>query len=105
MGITSFCSGIKSSMNPAQTDSLYAQQVKKKLTAILELMDEMQRRVLQMRLGLVDGHEMSVDEVAFTLGKSPQQIRIWEEEALRIMHHPELSCHKIYRKRYPLSVF
>jgi RNA polymerase primary sigma factor len=91
MGSTSFCSGIQSGMNPEQTDSLYAQQVKKELTSILELMAEMQRRVLQMRLGLIDGYEMTVDEVAVALGKSSQQVRTWEEEALRIMHHPELA--------------
>ena len=91
MGRSSFCSTIKSSMNPEQTDSLYTQQVKKRLTAILDSMDEMQRRVLQMRWGLIDGHEMTVDEVAGALGKSPQQVRIWEEEALDIMHHPELA--------------
>ena len=97
MGSTSFCSGIKSSMNPEQTDSAYAQQIKNKLTAILESMDEMQRRVLQLRLGLIDGHEMTVDQVAAALGKSPQQVRIWEKEALKIMHHPELVRHKIGR--------
>ena len=97
MGSTSFCSGIKSGMNPEQTDSLYAHQVKKKLTAILELMDEMQRRVLQMRLGLIDGFEMTVEEVAVALGKSPQQVRLWEEQAMQIMHHPELARHKIDR--------
>lgn len=91
MGSTSFCSGIKASMNPDQMDSLYTQQVKKRLAALLELMDEMQCRVLQMRLGLIDGHEMSVDEVAAALGKSPQQVRTWEEEALQIMHLPELA--------------
>ena len=91
MGSTSFCSGVQAGMNPEQTDSLYAQQVKKKLTAILDLMDAMQRRVLQMRLGLIDGCEMAVEEVAVALGESPQQVRIWEEEALRIMHHPELA--------------
>ena len=91
MGSTSFCSGIKSSMNPEQADSLYTQQVKKKLAAILELMNEMQRQVLQMRWGLIDGHEMTVDEVAAAIGKSPQQVRKWEEEAFLIMHHPELA--------------
>ncbi|MBW2485998.1 MAG: hypothetical protein JRE88_16905 [Deltaproteobacteria bacterium] len=91
MGSTSFCSGIQSSMNPEHAGSLYAHQVKQKLTAILEVMDEMQRRVLQMRLGLIDGNEMTVDEVAVVLGKSPQQVRTWEEEALQIMHHPELA--------------
>jgi RNA polymerase primary sigma factor len=84
-------------MNPEQSDSLYTQQVKIKLSAILELMDEIQRQVLQMRLGLIDGHEMTVDQVAAVLGKSPQQVRKWEEEALRIMHHPELVRHKIDR--------
>ena len=103
MGSTSLCSGIKSSMNSEQTDSLYTQQVKKKLAAILDLMDEMQCRVLQMRLGLIDGHEMTVDEVAAALGKSPRQVRIWEEEALWIMHHPEFARHKIHRWPRPLS--
>lgn len=91
MGSTSYCSGIKSSMNSEQNESLYAQQVKKKLTAIIDLMDEMQRRVVQMRLGLIGGHEMTVDEVAVALGQSPQQVRTWEQEALHIMHHPELA--------------
>jgi RNA polymerase primary sigma factor len=84
-------------MNPELTDSLYTQQIKNKLTAILESMDEMQRRVLQMRLGLIDGHEMAVDEVAVALGKSPQLVRTWEEEALQIMHHPELANNKVDR--------
>lgn len=97
MGSTSYCSVIKSSMNSEQNESLYAQQVKKKLTAILDLMDEMPRRVLQMRLGLIGGHEMTVDEVAVALGRSPQQVRTWEEEALHIMHHPELARQKIER--------
>jgi RNA polymerase primary sigma factor len=97
MGSTSFCRDIQPGLNPEQTDSLYTQQVKKKLTAILELMDEMQRRVLQMRFGLIDGCEMSVDAVAAALGKSPQQVRTWEEEALQIMHHPELARQKIER--------
>lgn len=87
----SICWGIKSSMNPEDIDSLYAQQVKKKLTAILDLMDEMERQVLQLRLGLIDGIEMTVEEVAVRLGESPQQIQKWEKEALRIMHHPELA--------------
>ena len=91
MRSSSFCGGIKTSMNPDKIDSLYAQQVKKKLTAILDLMDEMQRQVLQMRLGLIDGCEMTVEEVAAKLGEEPQKVQQWEEQALRIMHHPELA--------------
>ena len=92
MRSSSFCSEIKTSMNPDKVDSLYAQQVKKKLTAILDLMDEMQRQVLQMRLGLIDGCEMTAEEVAAELGEELQKIQQWEEQALRIMHHPELAC-------------
>ncbi len=98
MRSTSFCYGIKSGMNPDPVESLYTRQVKKKLAAILDLMDEMERQVLQMRLGLIDGCEMTVEEVAAELGKSPQQIRSWEEKALRIMHHPELACSKVDRQ-------
>ena len=92
MRSTSYCKGIKSSMNEAQTDSLYARQVKKTLAAILDLMEDMERRVLQLRLGLINGREMSIEEVAAELGESPQQIQRWEEKALRIMHHPEVAC-------------
>lgn len=92
MRSTSFCKSIKSSLNPELTDSLYTQQVKKTLAAILDLMSEMERRVLQMRLGLVDGRELTVEEVAAELGESPRQIKQWEESAMRIMHHPELAC-------------
>ena len=92
MGSSSFCDGIKSSMKPDMVDSLYTQQVKKKLIAVLDLMDEMQRQVLQMRLGLIDGREMTVAEVAAELGEDPQKVRRWEEQALHIMHHPESAC-------------
>jgi RNA polymerase primary sigma factor len=78
-------------MNAEPPDSLYTRQVKKKLAAILDLMDEMERQVLQMRWGLIDGCEMTVEAVAKKLGKSPQQIQRWEEQAIRIMHHPELA--------------
>ena len=91
MRSTSVCYRIKSSMNPEAPDSLYTRQVKKKLAAILDSMDEMERQVLQMRWGLIDGCEMTVEEVAKKLGKSPQQIQRWEEQAIRIMHHPELA--------------
>ena len=92
MGSTSFCKSIKLSLDLEPTDSLYTQQVKKTLAAILGLMSEMERRVLQMRLGLVDGRELTVEEVATELGESPHQIQQWEESAMRIMHHPELAC-------------
>lgn len=90
----SFCGGIKPSMNPDTVDSLYTQQVKKKLTAILDSMDEMQRRVLEMRLGLIDGREMTVEEVAAELGEELLKVQQWEDQALRIMHHPELAWNK-----------
>ncbi len=94
MRSTSFCRDIKPSIHPKHFDSLYAQQVKKKLAAILDLMGEMERQVLQLRLGLIDGVEMTVEEVAAKLGESPQQIQQWEEQALKIMHHPEIARHK-----------
>ncbi|MDJ0985880.1 MAG: sigma factor-like helix-turn-helix DNA-binding protein [Desulfobacterales bacterium] len=94
MRSSSFCGGIKPSMNPDTVDSLYTQQVKKKLTAILDSMDEMQRRVLEMRLGLIDGREMTVEEVAAELGEELLKVQQWEDQALRIMHHPELAWNK-----------
>ncbi|MDX1709314.1 MAG: hypothetical protein R3274_11980 [Desulfobacterales bacterium] len=94
MHSSSFCDGIKPSMHPDTVDSLYTQQVKKKLAAILGIMDEMQRRVLQMRLGLIDGCELTGDAVAAERGVEPQTIRRWAEQALRIMHHPEIACNR-----------
>jgi DNA-directed RNA polymerase sigma subunit (sigma70/sigma32) len=92
-------------MNPEKIDSLYARRVKKKLAAILDLMGEMERKVLQMRLGLIDGCEMTVEEVAAELDQCPQQVCRWEEQAYRIMHHPELACSEGDRSGILLSDF
>jgi hypothetical protein len=58
-----------------------------------------------MRLGLIDGCEMTVEEVAAELGQCPQQVCRWEEQAYRIMHHPELACSEGDRSGILLSDF
>jgi len=52
------------------------------MEAALEKLDSRERRVLQLRFGLVDGHQRPLDEVARRLNVSRESIRTMERQAL-----------------------
>ncbi|MGD2187317.1 MAG: sigma factor-like helix-turn-helix DNA-binding protein [Desulfobacterales bacterium] len=79
---------------PDPIDSIYLQQVSRKLWRILDSLNEMERKVLEMRFGLVNDGEMTVDEVADQMGLPPERNRQLESKAQRILRHPECS-HKL----------
>ena len=54
-------------------DSLYLQQVKKKLYMILDSLGDLERKVLEMRFGLKKNREMTVDEVAIEMELTPER--------------------------------
>jgi len=66
-------------------------QINSKICEILRCLDEMERKVLMMRFGLVDGTEMTVDEVAQELNITPARVKQLEITALRCLRHPDLS--------------
>ncbi len=52
------------------------------LDAVLQTLEPRERRVLQLRFGLLDGHQRALDEVARRLGVSRETVRQLEREAL-----------------------
>jgi len=49
----------------------------------LETLDARERRVLQLRFGLIDGHQRALDEVARRVGTSRETVRQLERNALK----------------------
>ena len=50
-----------------------------------------ERRVLQLRFGLIDGHQRTLDEVGKRIGVTRERIRQIEATALRKLRHPSRS--------------
>ncbi len=56
--------------------------------AMSHQLNERERRVLEYRYGLVDGNEMTLEEVAKVFGLTKERIRQIEARALRKLRHP-----------------
>ena len=57
----------------------------------LAMLNPRERRVLQLRFGLVDGHQRTLDEVGRRFGVTRERIRQIESKALRKLRHPARS--------------
>ena len=58
---------------------------------LLKRLNERERTIVQLRFGLIDGQEHSLEEIGALYSVSREQIRQWEGEALRKLRHPRLS--------------
>ena len=61
--------------------------MRRQLDDVLQTLDPRERRVVQLRFGLVDGHQRSLDEVARRLGVNREQVRKMERTALDKLRH------------------
>ncbi len=59
--------------------------VKLQVEAALETLDARSRRVVQLRFGLTDGHQRTIEEVARRMGTNRESVRKLEREALRTL--------------------
>ena len=59
--------------------------------AMRHQLNERERRVLEYRYGLVDGNELTLEEVAKVFGLTKERIRQIESKALRKLRHPGTS--------------
>ncbi|MGH7722497.1 MAG: RNA polymerase sigma factor RpoD [Candidatus Dormibacteria bacterium] len=58
---------------------------------ILDTLSPRERRVLQLRFGLTDGHQRTLEEVGKRFGVTRERIRQIEAKALRKLRHPSRS--------------
>ena len=61
--------------------------LKDQVDEVLRTLDARERRVIQLRFGLIDGHQRPLDEVARRMGTSRESIRQLERHALDKLRH------------------
>lgn len=76
----------KSAENPSDMTSYSL--LKEKLTEVLDALTERERKVLELRFGLVDGYSRTLEEVGKQFKVTRERIRQIEAKALRKMRHP-----------------
>jgi RNA polymerase primary sigma factor len=64
-----------------------AADMRRQLDDVLQTLGPRERRVVQLRFGLLDGHQRSLDEVARRLGVNREQVRKMERMALDKLRH------------------
>ena len=76
----------KSAENPAEMAS--HRLLKDKLSDVLTSLTDRERKVLELRFGLVDGFSRTLEEVGRQFNVTRERIRQIEAKALRKMRHP-----------------
>ena len=72
-------------------DAASRQLLKDQIRSALGVLSERERQVLEMRYGLVDSHDYTLEEVGRYLGVTRERIRQVETKALRKLRHPTRS--------------
>jgi RNA polymerase primary sigma factor len=71
---------------PAEAASVML--LKEKMHDVLQHLSERERKVLELRFGLNDGHQRTLEEVGQEFGVTRERIRQIEAKALRKLRHP-----------------
>ncbi len=72
-------------------DAASRQLLKEQIQAALGVLSDREREVLQMRFGLADGQDHTLEEVGKFFGVTRERIRQIEAKALRKLRHPTRS--------------
>jgi RNA polymerase primary sigma factor len=76
----------KSAENPSEMTAYSL--LKEKLSTVLASLTERERKILEMRFGLVDGYERTLEEIGKQYKVTRERIRQIEAKALRKLRHP-----------------
>lgn len=79
---------IKDDSLPAPADAASQQLLREQMQEILGELSERERKVLELRFGLVDGTSHTLEEVGAEFGVTRERIRQIEAKALRKLRHP-----------------
>ncbi|GAB4439776.1 MAG: sigma-70 family RNA polymerase sigma factor [Chloroflexi bacterium OHK40] len=78
---------------PSPTEFASAQMLRSDLSAALGHLSERERRIIDLRYGLVDGRRRTLEEVGRALGMTRERARQIEAEALRRLRSPDVGQH------------
>jgi RNA polymerase primary sigma factor len=78
---------------PSPTEFASAQLLRRDLSAALDHLSERERRIIDLRYGLVDGRRRTLEEVGRALGMTRERARQIEAEALRRLRSPDVGQH------------
>jgi len=81
----------KGAENPSEATS--QNMLKEKLDDVLTLLSNRERKILEMRFGLVDGYGHTLEEIGNLYQVTRERIRQIEAKALRKLRHPTRLCH------------
>jgi RNA polymerase primary sigma factor len=73
---------------PAPDDATSRRLMEEHIHAALDVLDERERKVLEMRYGLDDGQPHTLEEVGQEFGVTRERVRQIETKALRKLRHP-----------------
>jgi RNA polymerase primary sigma factor len=76
---------------PGPVDAASRQLLKEQIRSALGVLSDREREVLQMRFGLLDGQDHTLEEVGKHFGVTRERIRQIEAKALRKLRHPSRS--------------
>ena len=76
----------KTAENPLEVTSYSL--LREKLSEVLATLTERERKILEMRFGLVDGYERTLEEIGKMYSVTRERIRQIEAKALRKLRHP-----------------
>src|SRR5690606_7650090 len=76
---------------PGPVDAASRQLLKEQIRSALGVLSERERQVLEMRFGLLDGQDHTLEEVGKHFGVTRERIRQIEAKALRKLRHPTRS--------------
>ena len=85
---------IEDKNSPSPSEEANNRLLKEQLNEVLRTLTEREARVLQLRFGLTDGRNRTLEEVGTEFGVTRERIRQIEAKALRKMRHPTRS-HKL----------
>jgi len=81
----------KTAENPSDTTSYHL--LKQKLKDVLASLTERERKIVELRFGLVDGYERTLEEIGKQYKVTRERIRQIEAKALRKLRHPTRARH------------
>jgi len=76
---------------PGPVDAASRQLLKEQIRSALDVLSDREREVLEMRFGLQDGQDHTLEEVGRHFGVTRERIRQIEAKALRKLRHPTRS--------------